>query len=79
MIVRKRNNYPSWQLRHEGVLFWIFEHPAASAKECAQALNYSPSQISRIVNSPAFSEKFQAMRNRELDAIINYRILKNNL
>ena len=56
----QRNPYPRWQLRHEGVLLWLLEHPAAKLKDCAAATGYTPSHISRIVNSPDFQVRFKA-------------------
>lgn len=40
--------------RHLGVMLWLLEHPAASLTECARALGYSRSWLSRIVNAPEF-------------------------
>ena len=54
--------YPCWQRRHEGVLLWLLQHPARTLKECAGATGYSPSQISRIVNSPDYQRRYNAAR-----------------
>ncbi len=54
--------YPRWQRRHEGVLLWLLRHPRATLKECARATGYSPSQISRIVNSPDYQRHYNAAR-----------------
>ena len=54
--------YPRWQRRHEAVLQWLLQHPAQTLKECARATGYSPSQISRIVNSPDYQRRYRAAR-----------------
>ena len=54
--------YPRWQRRHEGVLLWLLERPWATLKECARATGYSPSQLSRIVNSPDYQRRYRAAR-----------------
>lgn len=73
--MRHGNKYPSWQLRHEAVLRWIFEHPAATQKDCAKTLGYSVSHISRIVNSPEFRIRFSQLTDKELLEIIQHRVL----
>ena len=54
--------YPRWQRRHDAVLQWLLQCPRATLKECARATGYSPSQISRIVNSPDFQRRYRAAR-----------------
>ena len=54
--------YPRWQRRHDAVLLWLLQHPARTLKECARATGYSPSQISRIVNSPDYQRRYNAAR-----------------
>ena len=66
-----RKKYPNWCHRHEGVLRWIFEHPALKQKDCAEALGYSVAQISRIINSDEFRIKIQALTETEF--LENYR------
>ena len=57
-----KHPYPRWQRRHEGVLQWLLQRPWATLKDCARATGYSPSQISRIVNSPDFRARYNAAR-----------------
>jgi hypothetical protein len=52
--------HPRWQRRHEGVLLWLLQHPAGTLRECAAATGYSKGQISRIVNSPVFVERYRS-------------------
>ena len=54
--------YPRWQRRHESVFLWLLQRPRATLKECARATGYSPSQISRIVNSPDYQRHYRAAR-----------------
>ena len=54
--------YPRWQRRHEGVLLWLLQHPWAKLNDCARATGYSPSQISRIINSPDYQRHYRAAR-----------------
>lgn len=56
-----RSPYPSWRRRHEGVLKWLFEHPWAKLKDCAEATGYTPSQVSRITCSPEFQRRYRAL------------------
>jgi len=69
----KKNKYPRWQFRHEGVLRWIFEHPASKQIDCAEALGYSVAQISRIINSDGFRIRIQALTRTEFLRIIEAR------
>jgi hypothetical protein len=55
--------YPRWQRRHSAVLQWLLVHPVQTLNECARANNYSPSQISRIVNSPDFQRHYRIARS----------------
>ncbi len=54
--------YPRWQRRHDAVLQWLLQRPRATLKECARATGYSPSQISRIVNSPDYQRRCNVAR-----------------
>ena len=54
--------YPRWQRRHEGVFRLLLQRPRTTLKECARATGYSPSQISRIVNSPDYQRHYRAAR-----------------
>lgn len=71
-----RKKYPSWQQRHDAVLRWIFEHPATTQKECAQALGYTASQVSRIINSGDFRIKYRALSETMFQKIIENQITK---
>lgn len=55
-----KRTYPRWQRRHDAVLRWLLQNPARTLNECAGATGYSPSQISRIVNSPDFRTRYRA-------------------
>ena len=52
--------YPRWQRRHEGVLIWLLRHPWGKLHDCARETGYTPSHISRIVNSPEFFHRYAA-------------------
>ena len=54
--------YPAWQRRHAAVLAWLLENPHRKLYECAAEMGYSPSQVSRIVNSPDFRRHYRAAR-----------------
>ena len=54
--------YPAWQRRHGAVLVWLLQHPHRKLYECAAETGYSPSQVSRIVNSPDFQCHYRAAR-----------------
>jgi hypothetical protein len=55
--------YPRWQRRHEAVLLWLLQNPTKSLKLCARQTDYSPSQVSRIVNSPDFQRHYRVARD----------------
>ncbi len=57
-----RRPYPRWQRRHEAVLRLIVEHPRLTHAKIATATGYSPWQLSRIINSPDFSERYELIR-----------------
>jgi hypothetical protein len=48
--------YPRYQHRHKVILLAVCRDPAAKQKEIAKETGYSPSQVSRIMCSPAFQE-----------------------
>jgi len=61
--------YPRWQRRHEAVLEWLLENPARRLYDCARETGYSPSHLSRIVNSPDFRARYEVAlkaRRREI-------------
>lgn len=55
-----RRPYPAWQRRHEAVLLYLLERPAARLDEVARATGYTRWQISRIVHSPEFARRYRA-------------------
>ena len=59
--------YPAWQRRHEAVLQYMFEHPAARYGEVARATGYSVWHISRITNTPEFRRPHRAHRRAACD------------
>ena len=64
--------YPRWQRRHESVFRLLLRDPRTTLKECARVTGYSPSQISRIVNSPDYQRHYRAARK-----IINEEISRS--
>ena len=55
--------YPRWQRRHEAVLLWLLQNLSKSMKLCARETGYSPSQVSRIFNSPDFQHHYRTARD----------------
>ena len=55
-----RRPYPAWQRRHEAVLLYLLQRPAAKLDEVAEATSYSRWQISRIINGPEFQQRYRA-------------------
>ncbi len=51
--------YPSWQRRHDAILLHIISRPFATQKEIAAATGYTASQVSRILNSPDFTARYE--------------------
>jgi hypothetical protein len=51
--------YPSHQRRHDVILLAIFENPMQTQKQIAKTTGYSPSQVSRILCSPDFEERYE--------------------
>jgi hypothetical protein len=54
------NYYPAWRPRHEAVLQYMLEYPAADYGEVAHATGYSRWHISRITNSLEFRRRHRA-------------------
>ncbi len=67
--------YPRWQRRHESVFRLLLRRPRTTLKECARATGYSPSQISRIVNSPDYQRRYDAAR-KIIDAEISRSVIR---
>jgi hypothetical protein len=55
--------YPTWQRRHEAVLQYMLEYPAAPYGEVARATGYSVWHISRIIANPEFRRRHRAHRD----------------
>lgn len=73
MTTNPERPHPRFNRRHLGILAWLLEHPSAPLRECAEAMGYSRSWVSRIVNSPEFRERFQAIATEELKAAVRRR------
>ena len=63
----KTTSYPSWQRRHEAVLKFVLEFPAADYGEVARATGYSRWHISRIIANPEFRRRHRAHRRVACD------------
>lgn len=66
-----RRKYPRFNRRHAEVMKWLFDHPASSLKECSEALGYSRSWLSRIVNAPEFRSIHQRYLNEGMRERVN--------
>ena len=62
-----RSKYPTWQRRYDGVLLWVIEHPCATQTECASATGYTTWQISRIMSSPEFRQRYGQLIDTALE------------
>ena len=56
-----RRHYPKLQRRHDAILLEILERPCRTQKEIAKATGYSPSQVSRILCSPDFKDRYEVV------------------
>jgi len=54
-----RRHYPKHQRRHDAILLEILGRPCQTQKEIAKATGYSPAQVSRILCSPEFQERYE--------------------
>jgi hypothetical protein len=54
------NYYPAWQDRHEAVLLYMLEYPAARYREIYPTAGYCEAHLSRIVNSAEFRRRYRA-------------------
>jgi hypothetical protein len=59
--------YPAWRNRHEAVLQYMLEYPAAPYGEVARATGYSRWHISRIIANPEFRRRHRAHRRVACD------------
>jgi hypothetical protein len=53
--------YPRYQRRHDAILLRILENPSQTQKDIAQATGYSASQVSRILCSPDFQDRYDIL------------------
>jgi hypothetical protein len=56
-----KRHYPKHQRRHDAILLEIFGGGCRTQKEIAKATGYSPSQVSRILRSPEFLERYEGV------------------
>jgi hypothetical protein len=56
-----KRHYPKLQRRHDAILLQILGRPRRTQKEIAKATGYSPSQVSRILCSPDFQERYEGV------------------
>ena len=56
-----KRHYPKLQRRHDAILLEIFGRACQTQKEIAIATGYSPSQVSRILCSPDFQERYEVV------------------
>ena len=56
-----KRHYPKLQRRHDAILLEIFGGTCRTQKEIAKATGYSPSQVSRILCSPDFQERYEVV------------------
>jgi hypothetical protein len=56
-----RRHYPKHQRRHDAILLEMLGHPCRTQRELAKATGYSPSQVSRILCSPDFLERYEVI------------------
>jgi hypothetical protein len=59
-LIMPSRPYPAWQRRHEAVLLYLLQRPAAKLDEVADATGYTRWQISRIINGPDFHQRYRA-------------------
>jgi hypothetical protein len=56
-----KRHYPKLQRRHDAILLEILGRPCQNQKEIAKATGYSPSQVSRILCSSQFQERYEGV------------------
>lgn len=62
----QRGAYPTWRRKHEAVLRFIVDNPAAGNADVAAATGYSVWHISRIVRAPEFQVRYRSAADRAL-------------
>lgn len=67
----KRRTRADLSRRHMEVLRWMLSHPAATQRECARALNYTESTISRICRSDAFMDEYRRILHDRTSAAVD--------
>jgi len=58
---REKRHYAKPQRRYDAILLEILDRPCRTQKEIAEATGYSPSQVSRILCSPDFQERYEVV------------------
>jgi hypothetical protein len=56
-----KRHYPKHQRRHDAILLEMLRWPCRTGKEIATATGYSPAQVSRILCSPDFQERYEVV------------------
>jgi hypothetical protein len=56
-----KRHYPRHQRRHDAILLEMLGRPCQTQKAIANATGYSPSQVSRILCSPDFLERYEVV------------------
>jgi hypothetical protein len=67
--------YPEYRRRHDAILLSILRNPLQTQRQLARETGYSPSQISRIVCSPDFRERYEALFYDTASQTARYRWL----
>ncbi len=70
--------YPGWQNRHEAVLQYMLEYPAADYGEVARATGYSRWHISRIIANPEFRRRLRAHRRVACDLSVLRMLIRSH-
>ena len=74
MNVSGKTRYPRFLRRHADVMRWLIDNPGATLTECARALGYSRSWLSRVVNAPEFRERYEELARRRTRACLRASI-----
>ena len=53
--------YPRYRRRHHAILLSVCRDPSKKQKEIAKETGYSPSHVSRVLNSPDFQETYDML------------------
>ena len=74
-----KGQYPAWQRRHEAVLLWMVQHPGGKLYNCAEATGYSRWQVSRIVNSPDFQQRYKVVLDLQLKQTVAHMFRETDI